>query len=324
MTIETAQALAIIADIEMETAFGNAAKTVAAMTARDNAFRRHPTFIGQDGRPFQAAYVEALGATPQLSARLAGLLVPVLTRLLARHPGPHALVLALPTALQSLSLQSERFFDRMRGAGLDGIGEVFLHFGENCTGFYALEALPDVFAKSGSVIWAGVDSRVSADRIDLDPMLRPSLGQGSPYAPVPGEAAAACLLRPMTAKTGLGVLSRPVCGSEPHHADTGIRPPLGTGLAQAIRSVQPMISTCSGLISDMNSERFRAEEFGVAAPLIARDLRDRVLCPALSLGDLGAAYPVLSAGLVCGNLKGSCLILASEPAARRAIAFVSS
>jgi 3-oxoacyl-[acyl-carrier-protein] synthase-1 len=147
----------------------------------------------------------------------------------------------------------------------------------------------------------------------------------NPVGLAPGEAAACILLesaavaRRRGARTE-GVVRALAVGQEPRAFVKG-EMSVGETLAQLLKSCaeqtkQPPPFT-THLIIDLNGEPWRAQELGAALPRVAQVWKPgRLLCPATSLGDTGAAsgavgicYGIRS--MVRGAVAGPLLVVSS-------------
>jgi 3-oxoacyl-[acyl-carrier-protein] synthase I len=127
----------------------------------------------------------------------------------------------------------------------------------------------------------------------------------NPYGRVPGEAAAAVLLTrqgPAWCRIlGTGLAAEPV----PRNAE---RPCLGLGwthAAQQALSGLPSAQKVTHIISDLNGEPYRADQFGFTALRISERLRENWQrhTPALISGDVGSASALLHVALSANLLR---------------------
>jgi 3-oxoacyl-[acyl-carrier-protein] synthase-1 len=155
----------------------------------------------------------------------------------------------------------------------------------------------------------GVDSYFHPDTMEWLDANRQLAGSVSRSGFVPGEGAGFCLLMSDHTRTRLGLralgkIVRVGLGRETKLIKTS-EICLGLGLTAAVRDavsgLNPPAETVNDVICDMNSERYRGEEWGFVClrlPLYF-DNPTGYLSPADCWGDMGAASASLFAMLAC-------------------------
>lgn len=151
------------------------------------------------------------------------------------------------------------------------------------------------------------------------------LASGVPDGFAPGEAAGFLLLSRDQVQPAEGLrtvrLSRPGLAQEPGHLYSE-EPCLGDGLSQAFQEAianghsRPL----QAIFSSMNGERYWAKELGVAMTRSSTALESDVSIkhPADCFGDIGAAFPAVTLGLLAHANTGSYLVYGSSDGPSRA------
>lgn len=152
------------------------------------------------------------------------------------------------------------------------------------------------------VVVGAVDSFLHPALLDRMAASGRTVHSRNPYGAVPGEAACLVRLSADTAGPALGTVLAMFRGTEPEPPD---RPAaiIGRGLAKAFRDTAAHAEP-ERLLSDMNGERWRSEEFGFAVSAAGGPfpaLSDRVEVPAMHLGDCGAAAGPAMLALAMGR-----------------------
>jgi len=320
-------------------------ETSASIRARIVRLREHPFYrtitAEAPGDPLVTGRVD--GVDPELggAARLVALLAPVLLTLFERaeispmDAARAALLVALPApdeVVDTWGLE-EGFVGALERRLAIGFGRTMVcrsgHSG-------AIELCGEAagMLASGAVeacIVAGVDSYLSPDRLaPLDEAYRLK-SKRNVDGFVPGEGAAALLFESEAriADRGRRVLARVSGVGVGDEAETsgGERPSSGRGLCGALRAAlgeEPV----SYLLCDLNGESYRGFEWGIARARLADRLAPdvRMVFPAISTGDLGAAAGALLVGIAAEAFRrgyappGDVLVGASSEGPRRAAA----
>lgn len=131
------------------------------------------------------------------------------------------------------------------------------------------------------------------------------LARRNPYGFIPGEAAAAVMLGSVgkfwCRILGAGATAEPILR-------TDSRPCIGAGWTQAAKSALETLpdgQKISRIISDLNGEPYRADQFGFAVLRIADRLIEKWagLTPALVTGDVGTATALVHVALSADMLR---------------------
>ncbi|NDK36842.1 hypothetical protein [Rhodovulum sulfidophilum] len=310
----------------LETPFGDTEATLAALRFGANAFHRHPVFIGQDGRPLKAGFNPARAQASDLARRLHALLVPPLHAALdaARDfsPEPPLLLLALPACLRALPRQHRLFAELMQREALPPVRAVEIVTGDHAAALRVLPRAFELLAQGHGVLWAAVDSLVAPVLQDLDGLQGARIfDPANPYAPVPSEAACVFLLSAPGTEFGPDAFMRigmPAFACEPFAPKDPSRPPLGKGLEEAAKAAWRAPGSPERIVSDLNGERFRAEEYGVLARSLWTRAASLPVCPAVLLGETGTASPLLGLSCAISEGPGGSLLLQSDRSGERA------
>jgi 3-oxoacyl-[acyl-carrier-protein] synthase-1 len=326
------------------------ASAVAAGAAYRAGIARHalhPTWISRSGEPAAVAADPLLPLDVPLVPRLVDMAVDAarqaVSSVAARLPAVDVLA-ALPEPRPGVRQgAAERVVAALREAlAADvALGEVVAVPGGRTAGIVALaRAVSRIRAgQSEACLWCGADSWLAPATLEaLDLAGRLHIGRAH-YGMIPGEAGAACLLLASGAAERLGlsplgaVLSAEVAEerSLPEEGAVCTGEGLSAATRRAIRPLgleQKIVST----VSDLNGERERVDEVGFTTTRIADRLGDgQVLAtPATRLGDVGAAFAPLAAGLVAtaaqrGRAAGRHVLLwTSGPGARRGAALLDA
>ncbi len=170
-------------------------------------------------------------------------------------------------------------------------------FADHAGGQIALDRAAQHCKATGQrALACGLDCLVAPVRLDLAAILGDARSGQTPYAPIPSEAAAMVLLGPgheHEANLHLWTIAQEVEEVVPDAPNRGL---IGAALNRVAHKV---LSDCgpqaiSAVIADMNGARFRAEEYGLLASRVPCDPLSDPICPALVLGDTGAASGVIA------------------------------
>lgn len=319
---------------------GGRAEAITAILNEQAQSCRHPHFIGHDGAAQVGCFVSACQDERDTARRLAQLLAMAFADGLAQRPAdipedaPMTLYLTLPGWLQRAPEVQGAFLDAVRGMNFPHVAQVRYFYGAQPAGFEALAmAAADLeTAPPGTyALVAAVDTLVSPLVLDMRALMGLSIIKGNPYGAIPSEGAALVLVQRMgAARTPpLGRVRDIAGGIEAEKLPDRDRGILGRALLECLRSVDEALGdTDAGLLmSDANGERARAEELGTTLSQIAgpNEALQTPLCPALSIGDIGAATALCYVALACFIRPGGAphvLIATSDMAGPRAAAVI--
>ncbi|MCC7157545.1 MAG: hypothetical protein IT161_23395 [Bryobacterales bacterium] len=311
----------------------HAAAASAAVRAGISRLGQHPFMIDQVGDPMPGALDSRLDPRawgPQRLASIAETALreacePLAGRARLRAP----LYLALPEARPGFSVD-DAYAVRSAIATLPGlpieITEVRLIPEGHAAGLSAL-ATAFQYIRAGAsdaCVVGGVDSYFHPDTMEWLDANRQLVGAVSRSGFVPGEGAGFCLVMAEHARLRLGlpVLARLLAVATGRETKL-IKTPaicLGEGLTATVREAVGDLAlpseTIHAIICDMNSERYRGEEWGFVCLRLGHYFDDPTgyLGPADCWGDMGAASGPLFLVLGCqstarGYSKGSRTLL---------------
>ena len=289
--------------------------------------RKHPFYVDRSGNPVRASYFPE----PKLFdvTRWIALAQAALHDLHRQLPAPdpraqdapsHDLWLALPpTSRPGVPANlAEQLFAAVRN-GPFLFNTAHLTEGGHAAPVVALHQAGKSLgtkhaAGSKSAIVLAVDSWLHPDALTwlegedlLHNAGRPYHGQThrNPYGCVPGEAAAAVMLSHSGMAwcqiKGAGAAAEPVLRTDP-------RPCTGLGWTQAAKQALetlPNEQKITHVVSDLNGEPYRADQFGFTALRIADRLVDdwQPYTPALVSGDVGSATALVQVALSANLLR---------------------
>ena len=249
--------------------FVRACGLVCPAPERWRPFHRERALVGVDGQP-----VTVCAAVPYrmegYADRLARLFTVALLDLRAAPGLPRAaLHLVLPTWMQGHPELGHMEDALAKAVAVAGAGEEWrprLRFGDAAEALSVVGHAAAAVAnnETDAVIVGAADSLVHPAVLDRLALENRVLCRNNPNGAVPGEAA--CLVHLAAAGAGprpLGDMLAAFRGREPED----VREPaavVGRGLAAAFRQAGEYAPAADRLLSDMNSERWRAEEFGFA------------------------------------------------------------
>lgn len=220
---------------------------------------------------------------------------------------------------------------------LPGCLEVKICRGSHAEGFTAIEEAIQPIASAGHRIeivlavdsWQHPDALMWLERESLlhgSCQLSDSEARPNPYGRLPGEGAAAIILAANSDKLSWCTLEGVATGQEliPRNDE---RPCTGLGLTQVARQAvsQARGSRVTHLVTDMNGEPYRSDEYGFTVSRLHSALSAHFerIAPVLATGDLGCASAITHLALSAWGLKQSpatparYLILSSSDDERR-------
>jgi 3-oxoacyl-[acyl-carrier-protein] synthase-1 len=180
-----------------------------------------------------------------------------------------------------------------------------------------LWVLPQVIRALGRgevdlALLAAFDLRTDPDSLAAGRAAERTIGPGRHWGHVPGDAAAAVVLcsprgLERSGLTAQLTLAAAGTGHEPAPPG-GPVPCLGTGLTEAITAAlagSPKNATVDAVVTDINGERGRSDEWGFTVPRIVEHLKDpdALSIPSLAWGDCGAVNGLLALGLASSIVR---------------------
>lgn len=318
-------------------------ETCASIRARIVRLREHPFYrsIAADGpgEPLVTGRVDGVDPAAVGAERLITLLLPVLEDVLRRGDvspfelSRTALLLSLPApdeAVEGWKLD-EGFFDVLGRRAAVSFGHTGLSRSGH-SGVLELCAEASALLMSGAVdacVVAGVDSYLSADRMALLDGRYRLKSKRNVDGFFPGEAAAALLFESEARlhKRGAAVLARIAAVGVADEPETcaGERPSSGRGLCGALRAALGA-EKASWVLCDLNGESYRGFEWGIASARLGESFSpsNKLVFPAISTGDIGAAAGALLVGMVSEAFRrgyapsGEAIVWTSSDGPRRA------
>lgn len=319
--------------------------SAAAVRAGLNAFAEHPYMVDKAGERMIVARASYLDPDASLTERLGFLAARAALESCegVLEPRPYARVAAI------VGIQSERHgyaqavADAIRNAlrGVASLESIEIVSAGHSAALIALQHAFERLAR-GRAEWCligGVDSH-------LEPELLESLDEtgqlhspSNPWGFIPGEAAGFALLTTSRHQGNRGVRGGPRILSVSSARELNLIRTgtvcIGAGLSHAIHDALrglPPNARVETIISDMNGEPYRADEYGFTVARQGEFLRDpmEVTTPADCWGDVGAASGALFLGLAAvaaqkGYSKGPLtLAWTSSDGGERAAALVDT
>lgn len=328
------------------------APAAAAVRAGISGLGTHPFMVDQVGDPMPAA-MDAL-LDPRLTGvdRLLALAEPALREAcapLARRDPKDRLRLPMYLGLPEVRPGFSQEDAAAVRAGLTRLGrlpvaisDVHVLAGGHAAGLAALAAAVERI-RSGeceACLVGGVDSYFHPDTMEWLDANRQLVGAVSRSGFVPGEAAGFCLVATASARERLTLPARARVLTGGVSRETSVIKTtelcLGEGLTSAVRSaldtLPPSVRRINAVICDINSERYRGEEWGFVCLRLPDCFDDPTayVSPADAWGDVGAASGPLFAMLACeaaarGYAAGpTTLAWASSESGLRAAAVLST
>lgn len=299
-------------------ATGDQRQQILSLLSGAPLFERHPTWIGTDGQRQIMAFVPELRDVSDFSTRLAMLLHNAFSDCKRDQYARMGRITQAPMILVLPSLlRQPAFTNAFRAAASEmdfsGVTEVRFNFGGAASG------MPLLLQGSSSPIYlAAVDSLVTPFLLDFLAAQGLSRDRHHPWNAIPSEASACLLLSPQP-----GISRVVTCGlsHEPQRLSDAGRGLLGQGLCRAIDAAMEDSdgSNVRDILTDANSERWRAEELGVVQSerpdLNTDDIKWHYTTR--SAGDFGSATGLISIAIACARASTS-LILSSDRSGKRA------
>ncbi len=312
-------ASAFIAATAARTPLGlSSAPSAAAVRAEISRLGSHPFMIDRVGSPMRAALDARLPADLPATERIVQLALAALPEacvpLIAAPPssGTLPLYLGLPEFRPGFDAADVA---RIKSA-LAAQTVVPIRFSElhvisegHAAGLCALHAASHEIARGAFdlCLVGGADSYFHADTMEWLDANKQLAGEDARSAFVPGEGAGFCLLASQRGLRRLQTNALAAITASAITLETKLIKTedvcLGEGLTQAVqqatRGLPP--GAIAAIICDMNSERYRGEEWGFVCLRVPEPFRDPsdYIAPADCWGDMGAASGPLFAMLAC-------------------------
>jgi len=301
---------------------------------------------GTDGEGITAAEVPGVGGDRPWTEKALDLLTPAVMEALARArmmklPARRTVQLYVATpALDRGGVSAESYAEWLSDLRELGVlpfapARVEVVSSDNAGALIALaQAVRDLSARKTDVaVVCGVDSFLCTDSLsNLAETGRLKTGDKASGL-IPGEGAAALVLQRARESSAKAFAHVDAVHLEREPTPIGPEYPLeAKALSRALRAaVGTHAGELSHIFADLNGERWRFLEWGLAETRCLEAVPHgwRLHHPADSMGDLGAAAPLVAVGLYArglerGQLQGGCLVTAASFSGERAVARLSS
>lgn len=292
-------------------------------------FLRHPTFLGHDGFNqtcgFIASCVTEIDPVQRLSHILHRTYTQISPALIADVP--LNLHLALPLWVSEIPHFRDSFQKLLPSLDMPQIAKIIPYYGGKTTGLAAYQGAHAALlsGQSDVVIVGGIDTMVTPTILDARALAGLANTKSNSYGAIPSEAGAMQLLsrQPSQPRSANSRILSMATTSEPEDLRNANRSIIGKALKQCITEAIKQASNGPprAWISDYNGDRYRAEELGFVIASLAQAQLQEPICPASSIGDVGAATLAVYSSLVPwvsgGNTDGV-LITVGDPHGPRA------
>lgn len=288
----------------------SSAASAAAVRAGISRVTEHPFLVDTQGEPVRTAFDQALDPEQPVVERMCVLAEDALEQVtIPVGLGPVPVLLALPEPRPGFcdddARRVERHLARLqsgeRPRRVTSVGRG--HAGV----LQALELASTALTEDGAYLVGGVDSYCDLETLAWLSEHRQLMQSDARSSFFPGEGAWFALvmresLRRQLRLSSLAVVRSCATATEAALIKTDTEN-LGHGLCEAVRSCYRGGDGVGGVIdevfSDINGERYRAEEWGLTVLRTAPWFRDpsAYVAPAAQWGDLGAATGIALAGL---------------------------
>lgn len=276
-----------------------------AYAAGRRALCKDQNTLGIDGLPLTMAAVRPFGAERNHARRLEWLLRAALADCLDQAPSPMAgwpvWLLVQPWLKDHPVLAALlKAIDSPKPAG---VSNVEVTFGEHAEGLLLLDASLDTVREGSApaILVAAVDSYIHSDLWVTLGGQRRLFMPDNPHGFVPGEAACAMLVTAAHHAPSLPLLGRLRGGA--HAAESELLDARSGLIGHALRRclyAGVQAGPPARFLTDLNGERWRAEELGFAAAALGPEMADLLAdpeVPALNMGNCGAATGLVLAAL---------------------------
>ena len=295
-----------IVAIGARTSLGRSSESsAAAVRAGISRVTEHPFLVDTRGEPVRTAFDRELDPEQPLVERMCALAVDALEQVsVPVGLGPVPVLLALPEARPGFSDDDASRVERHL-AGLPSNKRRVTTVGRGHAGvLQALQLMSTALTEDGAYLVGGVDSYCHMETLAWLSEHRQLMQSDARSSFFPGEGAWFALVMRESLRRQLRLPSLAVvrgCATATEAAliktDTDN---LGHGLCEAVRTCYRGVGgVIDDVFSDINGERYRAEEWGLTVLRTAPLFRDpsAYVAPAAQWGDLGAATGIALAGL---------------------------
>ncbi len=286
---------------------GSAESSCAAVRAGISRVTMHPFFRDRRGKPARGARVPTPGPEVMGPSRLAALATWSIAEVLEKA---RPLMELQPKIFLSLPEQRPGFSDVDAQQVSALVSEkTSLRVELTVPGHAgALQGLEQVNRSPRTTILCGVDSYFTAETLEWLADNEQLKAEGLRTGFIPGEAAGALVVTDETALRRSRLKSLAVLRGVKTSTETRLirsdEEVLGQGLAAAIegatRALKRSAEPISQIFCDINGERYRSEEWGMAILRLSHVLTSTDYeAPASCWGDVGAASSILNCVLAC-------------------------
>ena len=269
-------------------------------------FKRHPTLIGHDGLNQTCGFVESCMHENDPAARLIQLFCATYDQMseALTAMAPLHLHLSLPRWVNEIPDLKERFDRDLRSIDFPKISGITPYYGGSTAGIRAFRGAQTAIQgqQPDAVLVGGIDTMVTPTILDARALAGLANTRSNSYGAIPGEAGAILLVQRHQSKPTppISRIFSVKTAQEPEDITDPKRGLIGKGLKECVVDVlndTPEHPPCSWL-SDYNGDRYRAEELGFVIANLGQPQLQEPICPASSIGDIGAATVPVYASLV--------------------------
>ncbi|HLJ89703.1 MAG TPA: hypothetical protein VKZ53_23030 [Candidatus Angelobacter sp.] len=280
----------------------------------DRALKREEAFVASDGLAPILACVLSPQAERSYLRRLRFLLDRAYSDCLNRAGDlthriaqPLIMCLLLPKWMENTPHVNE-FSKTFIDEPLKNIARVDFFFGEHSEGVGVLHYAFNSISRDGSagIVVAAIDSYVDFAMLDWLACRDVLFLKNQPYGFIPGEAGVAVFIaRGALAPTFCWGIVAMAYGRELEENSPGAVGLRGRGLAEALLTLAQMTpgARLARVLSDLNGERWRSEQYGFATSSVGNVFGDTLRnpeCHCTAMGDLGAATSLTMLALATG------------------------
>ena len=269
-------------------------------------FRRHPTLIGHDGLHQTCGFVESCMHENDPVSRLTHLFSETYAQLTTPLVPIESLQLhlALPRWVNEVPDFKERFERNVQSLDLSKISKIFPYYGGATAGIQAYRGARNALssAQVDTVLVGGLDTMVTPTILDARALAGLANTKSNSYGAIPSEAGAIQLVQRQNSQT-IPPISRILSmttGQEQESLTDPERGIVGSALKKCVAEAMDEAPTThlGTWLSDYNGDRHRAEELGFVIANLGQSQLLEPICPASSIGDVGAATVAVYACLV--------------------------
>lgn len=291
------------------TAGNSSIDTAKSYYGRKTYLKRNPNYIGVDGLAQVMANIWPIQKFEKYVTRLNSLFVEAFNDCESKIKNKidlnqkYALYLVLPKIFYfSPEGTLQNHYDNFRSVIPKYISEIYFRLDDHAGGISAInDVINDLMNQKYSGVYVcSLDSYIDPNILSLCQAQNQLISKKNPYGYVPGEAGAALFLTRAKRKPAniLGEILTTSVSTEEEKLNDLDRAPLGKGLQfcfNELASRTPETWNPDFIFTDLNGERYRAEEFGYAACAVQRFTKafSNIRYISSTFGDVGAASGLL-------------------------------